>query len=119
MGAMKALEITRSEQIAHLNDKLRKHNQGGFWAASERVHELPKSLFNKILLRIKRQRSFKRAGKVSATRDYGSLSVEGHKLVWHIDYLAYGRLSLASPDPASEEATTRRLVIRFENEVDD
>jgi len=119
MGAMKALAITRSEQIAHLNDMLRKHNQGGFWAASEKVHGLPKSLFNKILLRIKRQRSFKRAGKIAKDRDFGSLVVEKHKLVWHIDYLAYGRLSLASPDPASETETTRRLVILFENEVNE
>ena len=117
MGAMKARSLERDQKIRKLNDVVRLFNKGGFWALSPGIQNLPSKHRSKIRSRVKMARTFWDGPYHDSQRQAGRLTVYGEKIEWRIDYLAWGRLSLVSPDPSDQEETTRRLYIRLLGEL--
>ena len=99
-----------TNQIAQLNDQLRRNLRGGQVFITQGLCALPKGTLPIILQAVSSYDAFSPDNDPHGERDFGLLSIEGRQILWKIDY--YDRdMQLASPDPADPSLTTRVLTI--------
>ena len=106
--------LPRAEQIARLNDDLRKRRVGGriMWTAGTASLAANPALLFAALSTFD---AFDIDNAPHGERDFGHLELAGHDLLWKIDYYEPG-LQYLSSDPANAEVTTRFLTVMLASE---
>ena len=108
-------KLPRAEQIARLNDRLRKGARGGSMIVTSGVQVLPGFDVGRLLELLASYCSFDADNDPHGERDFGDLTFDGVDLLWKIDYydtdLIYG-----SPDPADPSVTKRVLTVMLASE---
>ena len=114
-GASCALDIPRAEQIARLNDVLRKTGRGGAIMVTRGVRALPGFEPLALLHALAAFDKFDADNDPHGERDFGDVEFAGESLLWKIDYydsdLRYG-----SNDPADPAVTQRVLTVMLPHE---
>ena len=107
-GASCALDIPRAEQIARLNDTLRKTGKGGAIMVTRGVRALPDFDPLALLQALAAFDKFDADNDPHGERDFGDVEFAGESLLWKIDYYApdlkYGSNNSADP------AVTHRIL---------
>ncbi len=107
--------IPRSSVIAQLNDQLRCHARDGQLAITSGIMDLGPRAVPAVLEAVRSFDQFSPDNDPYGERDFGALTVLGHRIFWKIDY--YDRnLQFGSPDPADPAVTTRVLIIMLAGE---
>jgi hypothetical protein len=109
-------QLPRAEQIARLNDLLRKTGCGGQIVMTQGVQALCRTDITKLLNALASFDEFDADSDPHGERDLGILDFEGAEVLWTISYFADGDLFLGSDDPANERATHRVLTIMLAEE---
>jgi len=107
--------IPRSSVIAQLNDELRCRARDGQLAITSGNMDLGPRAVPAVLEAVRSFDQFSPNNDPYGERDFGALTVLGHRIFWKIDY--YDRnLQFGSPDPADPAVTTRVLTIMLAGE---
>jgi hypothetical protein len=101
--------------VAVLNDAFRTSFLGGTVCVTAAVHEKGAEFVKAALAAVRDFSTFDGDNDPYGEHDFGSLTVEGQKLYWKIDYFDPSMLHHA-PDPADRETTRRVLTILFPEE---
>lgn len=113
--AQRACDIPRAEQIAQLNDRLRKTGRGGAIMLTSGVQALIGERPTELLAKLASYDGFDVDNDPHGERDFGDIDVAGTNVLWKIDYydpsLTYG-----SNDPADPEKTQRVLTVMLPEE---
>lgn len=113
--AVAACDIPRAEQIARLNDALRKQLTGGSVMLTRGVTTLPRFDAAELMAALAAFNSFDADNDPHGERDFGDVDHAGVSLLWKIDYydtdLKYG-----SNDPADPSVTHRVLTVMLPEE---
>ena len=110
-----ACDIPRAEQIAQLNDKLRKTGRGGTRALTRGVRALPGFLPSLLLAQLAAYDSFDADNDPHGERDFGDIDIAGTNVLWKIDYYDTA-LQFGSADPADASVTERVLTVMLPEE---
>lgn len=114
-GASCAQDVPRAEQIARLNDTLRKTGMGGAIMVTRGVRELPQFNVVELLAALAAFDKFDADNDPHGERDFGDAQIFGSGLLWKIDYydvdMRYG-----SNDPADPVVTKRVLTVMLPEE---
>jgi hypothetical protein len=102
--------VQRTERIAKLNDRLRKHHAGGQVLMTPGICALPVATIARILIAIRDFDAFTSANDPHGERDMALVVVDDHEVMWKIDAYSVDMES-GSPDPADEAVTCRVLSI--------
>jgi hypothetical protein len=104
-----------TEAIRTLNDALRTTFEGGRVLVTQGVRTLPLELNAAALQAVQAFDAFTPENDPYGERDFGSFELQGHRILWKIDYY---NLSLdgGSENPADPEVTTRVLTIMLAEE---
>lgn len=110
----------RAQTIRHLNDQLRCQQLGGRVCISSGITSLPVSTLPMIAQAVSTFDSFTFDSFTGDNdpydeHDFGSVTVNGHKVFWKIDYYD-ASMEFGSPDPADPKVTTRVLTIFLASE---
>lgn len=108
--------VPRAEQIARLNDQLRKSGRGGQVVVTRGIHELTAGDVTKLLTSLAAFNEFDADSDPHGERDLGILDFEGAEVLWKVDYYAEGDMFLGSDDPADATVTHRVLTIMLAEE---
>ena len=101
--------------IRSLNDELRRTFSGGKLMMTAGINALPDDAKAKVLSGVRSFSDFTEDNDPHGEHDFGSLTVEGHRVFWKIDY--YNKsLDGGSEDPADPAVTTRVLTIMLASE---
>ena len=110
-----ACDTPRAEQIARLNDRLRKYGAGGAIMLTRGVRMMTGFKPTELLAKLAAYHGFDVDNDPHGERDFGDVEVCGTGLLWKIDY--YSRdMKFASPDPADPEVTERILTVMLPEE---
>lgn len=112
------IETTMSEQtrrIRELNDELRQHLIGGLAVITPGVAALGQLAVECAVKAIAVFDDFCNANDPFEEHDFGSLDVEGHSIIFKIDYYD-STLNAHSPDPANPAVTERVITIMLADE---
>ena len=107
--------LPRGEAIAQLNDKLRKHGQGGNIMITRGVQFLQDFCPITLKAALACYDSFDIDNDPHGERDFGDLSLFGADLLWKIDYYDKA-LQYGSEDPADPDVTHRVLTVMLAEE---
>ena len=110
-----ACDTPRAEQIAQLNDQLRKSGLGGTIMMTRGVLNLPGCDVRSILAKLRSYAAFDTDNDPHGERDFGDIDYAGASLLWKIDYYD-SDLIYASPDPADPKVTQRVLTVMLAEE---
>lgn len=113
--AQRACDTPRAEQIAQLNDQLRKTGLGGAIMITRGVRTLPGFLPTELLAKLAAYDSFDTDNDPHGERDFGDIDVAGANLLWKVDYYDPS-LRYASEDPADPTKTQRVLTVMLPEE---
>ena len=105
----------RGEEIARLNDELRKTLCGGHFMVTRGVRSLPGFSAEELIRAVAAYDSFDVDNDPHGERDFGDVTLCGATLLWKIDYYDH-QLQYASPDPAVAGVTVRVLTVMLESE---
>ena len=105
----------RAEQIAQLNDRLRRTGIGGQIMMTSGVNALIEGDAAALFEALGAYDSFDDDNDPHGERDFGDLDYAGAELLWRIDYYDT-QLKYGSPDPARADVTTRVLTIMLADE---
>lgn len=109
-------KVPRAEQIARLNDALRKRGEGGVVMVTCGVRALPGFDSEVLLLKLLCYDGFDADNDPHGERDLGDLEMgDGTDLLWKIDYYDV-ELEYGSPDPADPDVTKRILTVMLPSE---
>jgi hypothetical protein len=100
----------KTGRIRALNDELRQHLIGGLAVITPGVAALGPEAVERIVKTIAVFDDFCHENDPYEEHDFGSFEVDGHILIFKIDYLDH-TLSQASPDPADPAVTERVITI--------
>lgn len=100
--------------IAALNDACRAEPGAG-WTLTAGVWALPKLDQQEALAAVMAYADFSEDNDPYGERDFGTVTVNGARLFWKIDYYDLD-LCLASPDPADPAVTRRVLTLMLAEE---
>jgi hypothetical protein len=114
-GASCARDIPRAEQIARLNDTLRKTGKGGAVMITRGVRSLPAFDPLALLTALAAYDKFDADNDPHGERDFGDVEFAGHSLLWKIDYYD-ADLQFGSNDPADAAVTQRVLTVMLPEE---
>ena len=114
-GASCAHDTPRAETIARLNDKLRKHADGGTILMTRGVMALSGFEAVTLLSALANYDDFDADNDPHGERDFGDLEFAGASLLWKVDYYDTD-LAFASPDPADAQVTRRVLTVMLAEE---
>ena len=107
--------ISKTEQIRALNDALRQNFRTGTAVMTAGVAALGAEAVARIVRTIAVYDDFYHANDPYEEHDFGSFEVDGHKLLFKIDYLDKSRC-YHSPDPSDPSVTERVITIMFAEE---
>jgi hypothetical protein len=101
--------------IRRLNDEFRRTGRGGRIMMTSGIERLGSEAVDRIMTEVRAFSAFKEGNDPYGEHDFGSLTVEGYRIFWKIDY--YGKDLIAhSPDPADPALTTRILTVMLAEE---
>src|SRR5260370_29269411 len=104
-----------AERIRELNDQLRRTFQGGKVVITEGIDALPRDVRVGVMLKIAWCAEFSPENDPYGEHDFGSVEVDGHKVLWKID--AYNAdMTGGSEDPTDPSKTTRVITIMLASE---
>jgi hypothetical protein len=109
------VQVPRAEQIARLNDGLRRTGQGGRIVITRGVQQLPDLGLKELLASLASYGEFDADNDPHGERDFGLIDHAGRELLWKIDYYDE-TLTWGSNDPADPAITTRVLTILLAEE---
>ena len=110
-----ACDTPRAEQIARLNDQLRKHGAGGAIMLTRGLRMMAGFKPTELLAKLASYESFDVENDPHGERDFGDIEVAGTNLLWKIDYYDKA-MKFASPDPADPHVTERVLTVMLPEE---
>ena len=106
---------SRAIAIRELNDRLRTTGRGGMAVVTDGVAALGPETVAEIFAAVRSFADFNPDNDPWGERDCASLEVNGHRIIWKIDY--YDRtLAAHSPDPADPIVTVRVMTVMFADE---
>ncbi len=108
-------ETQRRQKIAALNDALRRHGTGGRVMMTAGIQALGQKAVTEILARARAFDAFTPDNDPYQEHDFASLTVNGNKIFWKIDYYD-SNMEYASPDPADATKTCRVMTILLAEE---
>lgn len=103
--------LPRAEQIARLNDTLRKTGEGGTIVVTQGVRHLTGFRPLTVMDALAAYDGFDSDNDPHAERDFGDLMLFGADLLWKIDYYDDAERRFGSEDPANPAATCRVLTV--------
>jgi hypothetical protein len=106
---------SKTARIRALNDELRQHLTGGMAVITPGVAALGPEAVERIVKTIAVFDDFCHANDPYEEHDFGSFEVDGHTIMFKIDYFAQD-LSMHSPDPADPSVTRRVITIMLAEE---
>lgn len=105
----------RRVRIRQLNDELRINGRGGTIVCTSGVLDLEPSTITMIGHEVRAFDRFDEDNDPHGEHDFGHLTVEGHKIMFKIDY--YDESCVwGSPNPADPKVTTRIMTIMLSEE---
>lgn len=109
--------VASAEAIAQLNDDMRKYPVGpGKRAVITRsVNHMGAAFIKRAIAAVAAFDDFTSRDNVHRERDRGMFVLDGHKMLFKIDYLDVDGV-LASDDPSDAAQTTRVMTIMFASE---
>lgn len=109
------IRIPRAEAIGRQNDKLRTTGRGGHIMVTRGVSTLTGFSAVTLMEALRCYAGFDIDNDPYGERDFGDLTLWGEDLLWKID--AYdASMQFSSPDPVSEDATTRVMTVMLATE---
>lgn len=108
-------ERQRSLKIRKLNDQLRTTNTGGRVIVTQGIQSLPPNTLSKILPTISNFTNFTEDNDPYEEHDFGTVTIDGHKIFWKIDYYDES-YQYASPDPTDSQLTYRVMTVMLAEE---
>lgn len=109
------MDISKTERIRALNDRLRTQGEGGNVVVTRGIAALEPSVLAAVLGAVQSFDAFNADNDPYSEHDFGSLDVSGERIMFKIDY--YDRSMLAhSPDPSDAAVTVRVLTILLADE---
>ena len=105
-----ACDTPRAEQIAQLNNTLRKTGQGGEIFFTRSIVESTELSPVAIMLALAIYDAFDADNDPHGERDFGDIDVAGTSLFWKIDYYNSDK-TFGSDDPADPDVTARVLTV--------
>lgn len=114
-GTATCTEVPRAEQIARLNDQLRKTGTGGTIVITQNVMRI--SGFDAVTLAaaLANYHEFDQDNDPHGERDFGCMTLWGYDMLWKVDYYDK-KLQYGSDDPADPEVTARVLTVLLASE---
>lgn len=110
-----ARDNARAQQIAQLNDKLRKTGLGGAIMVTRGVRALPAFDPVRLMAALAAFDCFDDDYDPHGEHDFGDVELGGTGLLWKVDYYD-DDLRYASPDPADAAVTKRVLTVMLPEE---
>lgn len=104
-----------TDRIRKLNDILRTTWLTGTVTMTSGIKSLPEETQSQIAEAVQGFSTFTADNDPHGEHDFGSLSVNEHKVFWKIDYYDQ-RMEYASPNPVDPEVTNRVLTIMLADE---
>ena len=105
----------QAQKIAALNDALRQRGIGGRIMMTAGIQALGRGAVIEIMNKIREFDTFSEGNDPYGERDFGSITVDGNKVFWKVDY--YDRnMQYASPNPADQSVTVRVMTIMLADE---
>ncbi|MCH8167695.1 MAG: DUF3768 domain-containing protein [Proteobacteria bacterium] len=102
----------KTERIRRLNDRLRRTGQGGAITVTSGLDE---RLLSRLMLAVATFEAFGPDNDPYGEHDGAGLVVEGHRILWKIDYYD-PTLTWLSEDPADPAKTRRVLTVMLSHE---
>lgn len=102
-------------RIRELNDQLRQTMMGGQVLMTQGIQALPAEVQAQVFSQVQRFDSFTEDNDPHGEHDFGSVTAEGSKVFWKIDYYAPDMMH-GSEDPADPAVTRRVLTIMLAEE---
>lgn len=109
-------EATRRATIARLNDHLRFTGEGGWTYLSRGVAALPIVTKEAVIRAVRHFAEFTPDNDPHGEHDCAVLTVEGHRIMWKIDYYPLDSGGQHDPDPADPGTTKRVMTIMLAQE---
>ena len=104
-----------TKKVRDLNDAMRKHGIGGQIMLTVGIRALGDKVVDRIVVAVRTFDNFSEDNDPYKEHDYGSVVVDGNKVLWKMDY--YDRdLQYGSPDPSNPAVTKRILTIMLASE---
>lgn len=114
-GTTTCTEVPRAEQIARLNDQLRKTGIGGTVMITQGVQRITGFDGAVLATALANYSDFDPDNDPHGERDFGMMTLWGHDLLWKLDY--YDKeLTFGSDDPANPDITHRVLTVLLSSE---
>lgn len=114
-GTTICAEVPRAEQIARLNDQLRKTGTGGTIMITQGVRAITGFDSEVLAAELANYKDFDSDGDPHGERAFGALTHLGSDVLWKIDY--YDKeLEYGSDDPADPDFTHRVLTVMLASE---
>jgi hypothetical protein len=109
--------MMQAETIAQLNDDMRRNptGPGKRTVVTRAVNHMGPEFTRRALAAVAAFDTFTSGNNVHRERDYGAFELDGHKLMFKIDYLDVDGL-YASEDPSDPAQTLRVMTIMFASE---
>lgn len=107
---VQSAEAERKARIRQLNDRFRRDRKGGYFCMTRGVVALGYERSEELFRAIAAFDEFTPASDPYREHYFGSLTSEGDRYFWKIDYYDSSQ-SYASPDPADERVTIRILTV--------
>lgn len=99
-----------TEKIRTLNDSFRRTGIGGVIVTTNTVAALPPAKKACLIAAVRIFSEFDEGNDPHAEHDFGSVTIEGDKFFWRIDYMDRS-MEMGSPNPADPSVTKRVLTI--------
>lgn len=114
-GSTIFIEVPRAEQIARLNDRLRRSGEGGQIVITKGVMRLWGFDAANLREALASYDGFDAGNDPHGERDFGDLDLFNAELLWKIDYYDTS-LKFGSEDPADASVTSRVLTVLLASE---
>jgi hypothetical protein len=103
------------ERVRTLNDDLRRKHTGGRVVITDGIQSLGHDETIRILAAIARFDTFTAENDPYGEHDCASLEVDGHKIIWKIDYYDHS-MQFSSLDPSDPMRTRRIMTVMLAEE---
>jgi hypothetical protein len=104
-----------SRQIAALNDAFRTSFNGGTLVLTAGIQALPEEVQVEILYKVRTFDEFTPDNDPHGEHDFGSLTIQGHRVFFKIDYYDLS-MECHSEDAADSDVTQRVLTVMLAGE---
>ncbi len=108
-------DAMKTESIRTLNDTLRRRNTGGQVMLTSGIAALAPETQNRILAAVAGFDDFNGDNDPYGEHDCASVTVEGYKVIWKIDYYD-STMMFGSEDPADPTKTIRVMTVMLAEE---